>query len=271
MRFLTLCVAALLLAGCAESSTTRSSGILGGGGASSPRPKTIVVADFTIASDVVVIDRGFTQRLERKIGSFPTHERKQRTLERVNDEIVATIVANLREAGLDAQPGSEEGLSLSESAVVVSGRLRPSKPDAQKNEAGIGAGRSGVTADMALSSFSRFGKKQLTSFAAEPAGGRKGGAGGAKAAAATNAAIASALAANKAAPEKLSPDVEAAARGIGRAAAEQIVAYAKGQGWLNKPDEGEDKVDGKPEASDAAPEKEVVRLPGAKPARKPAA
>ena len=42
----------------------------------------------------------------------------------MNDEIVATIVATLREAGLDAQPGSEEGLTLNDEAVVVNGRLR---------------------------------------------------------------------------------------------------------------------------------------------------
>ena len=83
-----------------------------------------MVSDFVLASEVVALDRGYTARLERKIGSFPTYERKPRTLERVNDEIVASIVATLREAGLDAQPGSEEALTLNDDALVVSGRLR---------------------------------------------------------------------------------------------------------------------------------------------------
>lgn len=260
MRFIILCAAALSLAGCISSPVATTNGsFVGSGAGTSPRPKSIVVADFVVSSDVVVIDRNFTARLERKIGPFPTHERKQRTLERVNDEIVATIVASLREAGLDAQPGSEESLSLSDSAVVVSGKLRPTDPEAaKKHQIGIGNGRSGVVADMTLSSFSTFGKKQLLSFAAEPPSGRKAGEASGKTAAASNAAIASLLAGDKASAEKLSPDVEAAARKIGRSTAENIIAFAKTQGWLNKPDE--------------APETEVAaRKPAAKPEKKPAA
>ena len=52
--------------------------------------------------------------MDRKGINFPMLERKRRTLARVNDEIVATIVVTLREAGLDAQPGSEEGLTLND-------------------------------------------------------------------------------------------------------------------------------------------------------------
>jgi hypothetical protein len=277
MRFISFCAAALLLAGCADSKVSPSSGLFGGGSSAAARPKTIVVSDFTVSSDVVVIDRSFTARLERKIGAFPTHERKQRTVERVSDEIVATIVATLREAGLDAEPGSEEGVSLADNAAVVHGRLRPGNPAAKKNETGIGGGHSGVVADMTLSSSSRFGRKQLLAFVAEPAGGRKGG--GAKA---TDALIAAALVAVKAAPEKLSPDVQVAARALGRSAGDKIVAYAKAQGWLDKP-EVVPSEETKPEASrpaEAAPAVETAPeamapkpgvKPGAKPAQKPAA
>ena len=91
--------AALLLGGC----TIYSGGLQTGG--AEPRPKVILVSDFTISSDVVAIDRGYTARLERKVGTYSTYERRPRTTERVNNEIVATIVASLREAGLEAQPG----------------------------------------------------------------------------------------------------------------------------------------------------------------------
>lgn len=233
MRLIPLCAALLLLAGCAESSLTQSGGLAGSGG-SSPKPKAIVVSDFVMSPDITVIDRGFTTRLERKIGAFPTHERKQRTLERVNDEIVAAVVATLRESGLDAQPGSEEGLSLSDSTLLVTGKLRPSDAAAKKNDAGIGGGKSGVVADMSLSSFGGFGKRQLLAFSAEAAGGKPAAG---KQAAAYNTLIAEALAANKAAPEKLSPDVEAAARRIGRGAGDKIVAYGRTQGWFGSSDE----------------------------------
>jgi hypothetical protein len=269
MRLIPLCAAALLLAGCAQSSI----GTLGNTiGASSARPKMVIVTDFVISPDVLIVDRGFTARLERKIGAFPTHERKQRTLERVNDEIVATLIATLREAGLEAEPGSEEGLSLSESAVLVKGSLRPSDPAAKKNEAGLVGTKSAVTADVSLSSFSSFGRKQLLAFIAEPSGAKPATG---KSAAATNALIAQALAANKAAPEKLSGDVEAAARRIGRGAGEKIVAYGKTQGWFESA--GEPVADAaKPEpvrqaAAPEAPKPAAATPAAAKPAAKPRA
>lgn len=274
MRLIIFCAAVLLLAGCAESSIGTVGGASSG---TSARPKTIVVTDFAISPDVTVVDRGFTARLERKIGAFPTFERKQRTIERVNDEIVATLVATLREAGLDAEPGSEEGLSLSESAVLVKGSLRPSDAAAKKNEAGLVGTKSGVTADVTLSSFSSFGRKQLLAFSAEPSGGKPATG---KSAAATNALIAEALASNKAAPEKLSPDVEAAARRIGRGAGEKIVAYGKTQGWFAEADakvaetvQPEVAKPAGPKVAAARPEqpKPAASKPAAKPAKKPAA
>jgi hypothetical protein len=268
MRLITLCVAALLLSGCADSPSGRDGKVFGDNAA--PRPKSIVVTDFVVSSDLVVIDRGYTAQLERKIGPYPTFERKQRTLERVNDEIVATIVATLRSAGLDAQPGSEEALSLAERAVVVRGRLAPANASAKKNEAGIGGGHSGVVAEMSLSSSSTFGRKQLLSFTATPASGKKSAGG--KAAAGANAAIAEALGDDKAVV-KLSPDVEAAARGIGRAAGDKIVAYASGQGWLNKADEGA-AAEARPKEktkSEAKPDARPEAKPEAKLAKKPEA
>ena len=68
-------------------------------------------------------DNGFNTRLERRGGNYPILERRQRTLARVNDEIVATIVADLRAAGIEAQPGSEASLGFGDNAVLVSGRL----------------------------------------------------------------------------------------------------------------------------------------------------
>ncbi|MDP1910325.1 MAG: hypothetical protein Q8K85_18660, partial [Hyphomicrobium sp.] len=201
--------------------------------------------------------------------AFPTYERKQRTLERVNDEIVATVVATLREAGLDAQPGSEEGLSLSESTVLASGKLRPSDAAAKKNEYGIGGGKAGVVADVTLSSFSGFGKRQLLAFAAEPAGGKPAAG---KQAAPFNALVAEALASNKAAPEKLSGDVEAAARRIGRGVGEKIVAYGKTQGWFSGGEAATEAAPGAEEkpAKPAAATRAAAK-PEAKPEAKPAA
>lgn len=227
MRFILLCASALVLGGC----TTSTSNV------TASRPKTIVVSDFVFGPNVVAVDRSFTARLERKIGTFPTYERKQRTAERVNDEIVAAMIATLREAGLEALPGSEDGLSLSDDAVVVSGKLRAAEggPARKADQIGFGPGRGGVIVDMTVSKFSASGKKQLLAFTAEPSGaaGKALGAKGAGAkAAARDAAIAEALAAENAAPEKLSADVETPARKLGHAAGEKVLAFAREQGWL---------------------------------------
>jgi hypothetical protein len=262
MRILTVIAAALLVSGCVEG-TTGVSGTMTRG-PSSPKPKTIVVSNFVVSPDVLLIDRGYTARLERKHGAFPTHERKPRTMDRVNDEIVAAMVATLREAGLEAQPGAEEGLSASSNAVVVSGRLRASDGNAKKNEARIGDGKSNVIADMTVSTFSTLGKRELTSFSASADAKLPSG----RAAASSNAAIAGVLASVEGSSEKLSPDVESASRKIGRAAGEKILAYAKTQGWLEQP--------AAVEVAAVAPEAKPARATaaGAKPAAsaaKPAA
>jgi hypothetical protein len=236
MRLLAVCLVALALVGCAQTNVT---GLTIGYSGAVARPKTIVVSDFVFSSDVVALDRGFTARLSRKLGELPPDQRKQRTAERVNDEIVATIVATLREAGLEAQTGSEEGLSLSDDAVIVSGRLRAIDEgnSTQRRLIGFGAGRSGVVADMALTYVSNGAKKELLSFTAEADSRRRPGAiVTAPIGAATSVAVSAATAVGGVAAEKLSADVQAQARSLGRAAGERIVAYAKEKGWLAKPD-----------------------------------
>jgi hypothetical protein len=248
---ISLSVAALALGGCA--STGGANGMFG---ASPSKPKTVLVTEFVASPEVEAIDRGFSARMDRKGINYPILERKRRTLGRVNDEIVAAIVATLREAWLDAQPGSEERLTLNDEAAVVNGRLRAGEGggSAKNKPIGFGAGHGGVVAGMTLSYFSGGGKKQLLTFDADAKDAGKPPVG--KQAAAHNAAIAAVLWEEKAAPERLSPDVEAQARRLGRAAGVKIVAYAKEQGWLEKP-----------EAAEAQPA-EQVKLPEPKPAQK---
>jgi hypothetical protein len=249
------CAVALVVSGCAQNGTQ-------GGLFASPaaRPKTVVVADFVAASEVTATDNGFNTRLERHGGNYPILERRQRTLARVNDEIVATIVADLHAAGIESRSGGESTLSFGDDAVFASGRLRPPehKPASQ---IGFGPGRGSVIAEMTLTRYAGGGKAPLLSFSTDVQAGRKLSAGNAQAVAARNTAIAATLAAENALPEKLSPDVEAQARSLGRAIAEKIVAYAKEHEWLEKP-----------EAAMAAPAAEQkVKLPEPKPAAKPVA
>ena len=244
-----LAIAALALAGCANTGGTNLFG-------STPvKPKTVLVTDFTAAPDVDAIDRGFSLRMDRNGSNFPILERKRRTLARINDEIVATIVVTLREAGLDAQPGSEEALTLNDQAAVVSGRLHGGGQagGAKAKPIGFGAGHDGVVADITISLFASGARKRLTGFSVDPKDAGKPPAG--KQAAERNAAIAAVLLTEKA-EVKLSPDVEAQARRLGRAAGEKVAAYAREQGWIAAPEAAE------------APE-EPVKLPQPKPAQKP--
>ena len=64
---------------------------------------------------------------------------------------------------------------------------------------------------------------------------------------------------------KLSPDVEAQARRLGRAVGEKIVAYAKEQGWLTTPAGAEAKPEERVKLPDPKPEPKRVA------AKKPAA
>jgi hypothetical protein len=242
---------ALLLAGCASNDLQSAFG------GKPARPKTIYVSDFVVSSDVDTIDRGFSIRMDRKGGNYPILERKRRTLGRVNDEIVATIVATLREAGLDAQPGNEDALTLSDNALIVTGRLRPTTlSDLAKGKPVVfGAGRPGnVSADMTVSYFSGHGKKPLTTISADTRGTGKLPAG--KQAATFNAGVAEVLVAEKALPERLSPDIEGAARRLGRAVGEKIVAFVKEKGWLTPPESAE---------AQPAGEEQRVRMPDPRP------
>jgi Domain of unknown function (DUF4410) len=245
-------IVAMALAGCAGTM------IAGTGGAT--RPKAMVVSDFVFSGDVVALDRGYTTRLERKVGSFPTYERKQRTNARVNDEIVATIIATLKEAGLDAQPGSEEGLTLQDDVVLISGRVQvgdQAKP-AKNRQIGFGAGRGDVMADMALYRFAAGSKNHLLSFTTLAQSTRKPNAADRKQMTARNVAIEAALAAEGTPPVKLSADTEGQARRLGAAIGEKIVAFAKDRGWLAKVDEGALQSGQQP-----------ARMPPQRPAEKP--
>ena len=104
---------------------------------------------------------------------------------------------------------------------------------AKKYPTGFGPGHAGAVADMTVSYVSGGSRRRLTGFTVEAKEAGKPPVG--KQAAARNAAIAAVLAAEKAAPEKLSPDVEVQARRIGRAVGEKLVAYAKEQGWIAAP------------------------------------
>jgi hypothetical protein len=215
-----ICLVSLAVAGCANNSVQETSG--------PPRPQTVVVNDLVVSPDVVIIDRDFAVRLESKLGTMTGDVVKAITAKRVNDEIAATVVVLVGAAGFNARPARPDD-AVPKNALVIAGQLRPLDQSnrQQRNPVVFGTG-SGLVADMTVSQVAEGAEKQLLSFTAQAANGRLPGG------AALNAAIATVLAAKSAPDVNLSPGVEGEARGLGRAIADKIIAYAEQQGWATK-------------------------------------
>lgn len=219
----------LAIAGCASTNVQESQTSAGD---KMPRPKVVIVNDFTFSPDVTVVDRDFIARLEKKFGNYPTGDIvKTITERRVNDEIVASVIVHLHyDAGLNAQPNSDVEGAPKNNMLVITGELHAIDSRHPQRNANFGPG---VVADIAVSQVSQGTKKQLIAFTA-----------GTQdrlqimhvAAVAQSDEIAAVLAAKSSPDISLSPSVEAQAREFGRAIADKIVAYAMQQGWVNKAD-----------------------------------
>jgi len=220
-----ICLISLAVAGCAGNSVQQASSPAG---SAPPRPQTVVVNDPVFAPDVAVFDRDFAVRLESKLGTMTGDVVKAITAKRVNDEIAATVVVLVGAAGFNARPARPDD-AVPKNALVIAGQLRPLDQSnrQQRNPVVFGTG-SGLVADMTVSQVAEGAEKQLLSFTAQAANGRLPGG------AALNAAIATVLAAKSAPDVNLSPGVEGEARGLGRAIADKIIAYAEQQGWATK-------------------------------------
>ena len=217
------CLIALAVAGCAVTGdqTAQTSA-----DAAPSRPKTVLVYDFEFASDVAVADREFVARMEREIGDLAVS--KQLVVKRVNAEIVATIITILRdETGLNTRPGIEDDPAFKDTALIVAGRVQAAD---RGSRAPVNFGGA-VVADMTLSRVTAGAKTQLTTFTVQA---QKRPAFTGPSAATHDAAIKTVLAGESVPAEKLSSDVEAQARGLGRAIADKVTAYAMQQGWVNK-------------------------------------
>src|SRR5208282_6478706 len=213
-----ICLISLAVAGCAGNSVQQASNPAG---SAPPRPQTVVVNDPVFARD-------FAVRLESKLGTMTGDVVKAITAKRVNDEIVATVVVLVGAAGFNARPAKPDE-APPKNALIINGRVHaPDQNNRQpRNPVSFGTGSS-VVADITVSQVAAGTESQLLTFTTQAGSGRQPGA------AALNAAIATVLASKSAPDVNLSPGVEAEARGLGRAIADKIVAYAEQQGWATK-------------------------------------
>ncbi len=220
-----ICLISLAVADCAGNSAQQAPGLAGG---APPRPQTVVVNDLVFASNVAVFDRDFAVRLESKLGTMTGDVVKAITAKRVDDEIVATVVVLVGAAGFNARPAKPDE-APPKNALVISGQVHaPDQNNRQaRSQVSFGTGSS-VIADMTLSQIAEGAEKQLLTFTAQAGSGRQPGG------TALSAAVTTVLAAKSAPDVNLSPGVEAEARGLGRAIADKIIAYAEQQGWATK-------------------------------------
>jgi hypothetical protein len=228
---------ALAIAGCA---TTADQAPQTSAGAAPSRPKTVLIYDFVFSPDIAVVDREFVARLNREIGDLLVSN--QLVTKRVNAEIVAAIITILHdEIGLNARPGIEGDPALKDTALVVTGQLQAADHGTRAQRAPVNFG-GGVVAEITLSRVTEGTKSQLLTFTTRAQKSASSG----PAAAAQSAAIKAVLAAESVPTQNLSPDVEVQARGLGRAVADKIGAYALQQGWVNKANLPERPLDTRP-------------------------
>ena len=233
-----LAACAMAVAGCAGTGTGTGAGgqplqSLAGSGDEQSQAMTVLVNDFEFSPDVEVVDREFDAKLSAKLGgAVGPGAIKTITFKRVADEIGATVVAILHEeVSLKAKVGGDEDIPPKGTTLVITGRLRATEQGAhsEKNPVRFGAG---TAADVALLQVMSGAKKQLLNFTAQAQSGN--GSGGGVNKRTLDAEIAAVLGSMSAPDVKLSPDVEAQARGIGRAIADRIVAFTMQQGWAHR-------------------------------------
>ena len=222
---LCICLISLAVAGCASNSVQQASSPAG---SAPPRPQTVIVNDLVFAPDVAVFDRDFAVRLESKLGTMTGDVVKAITAKRVEDEIVATVVVLVGAVGFNARPAKPDE-APPKNALIINGRVHaPDQNNRQpRNPVSFGTGSS-VVADITVSQVAAGTEGQLLTFTTQAESARR------PEGAALSAAIATVLAAKSAPDVNLSPGVEAEARGLGRAIADKIVAYAEQQGWATK-------------------------------------
>jgi hypothetical protein len=221
---------ALAVAGCTDAGVQRAQTSIGD---TPRRPKLVLVDDLAFSPGFTVGDRDLDARLEKRFGGEISPETiKSLGAKRVNDEMVATVIVLLRAAGLNAQPGDREENAPKGDTAVVAGQVHAldQGKGAPRKPAGFTA--SNVVADMTVSQISGGAEKQLLAFTAQAASGRRPDA--AITGTIANTAIAAVIGAKSSPDVDLSPDMQGAARGLGRAIADKIVAYGAQQGWQVK-------------------------------------
>lgn len=216
LRALLLAAAlALTLAGCGGGTTAQNPA-----DAKLEKPTKVFVAPLDTAPDLPPVDPALAARLRRDLPGLTDDAAQIEALRRFDIAVVEALVSTLRAGGMEAAPGGGERLMASDVGLMISGKLRA---DAGADPSGRArrAGAPRVAADFTLIYYANTQvSRPVLSFAteAQPVGAPSparppAGAGG----------------------TRLSPEVDASARQIGRAAGERVLGFAAEKGWIKAP------------------------------------
>lgn len=185
-----------------------------------PKPPIILISDLSFAPDVAIQDGKLIASIQRDMRGQPAAAVRAEAAQRVGTVIAEEVMANLRDAGMQAARGSQGAAPPGETSIVISGLVRPARPGAgpKPKSVAFGTGRSAVVADMQVTQVSSAGRQDMLTFAAEPEPARPPPPGGPQM--------------NPRIPGNLAPGVEADARRVANAISGRIIGFGREQGWI---------------------------------------
>lgn len=184
------------------------------------KPTKIFVSALESTSELPTIDPASAARLKKELPGLTDDAAQIELVRRFTATVGESMVATLRSGGLDAMPGAGERMQASDIGLLINGKLRGAEP-AAANPQQRKPGGNRIAVEFTLTYFLNTETSQtVLTFTTD---GESTG----QAAPATPARGV----APPAGP-RLSPDVDASARRIGRSAGERVLAFAAEKGWL---------------------------------------
>lgn len=220
-------VLAFAVTGCTQTIDAGPRGFFGFG---ITKPSAILVDDFNFAPEFSNLDRRLAARLRRDLKGQSADAVRAEVARRVSAVISDTIITALREADLQASPGSAALALADETTLVIAGHVRAvDQNDAKRKSVDFGGSRKDTAADIQVTYVSSAGRKGVLNFDAENETPRISGSETPDAAVAQ---VATTSFVRGVKPDDLSPAVESHARRIGQAVAKRVIAFAVEQGWI---------------------------------------
>lgn len=185
------------------------------------KPTKFFVSEYDVAADVPVLDPALAANLKRQLPGLTDEATQIEISRRLSAVVAEATVAALRQSGIQAALGGGEILKANEIGLMASGKIVNGAEGAAPRRP---AGAPVVAAQTTLTYYVDPNSKVVDTFTTDSDLGR-----------ATAPARRLATGGAPGGTQRLSPDVDAKARGLGRAIAERIAVFAAEKGWIKAP------------------------------------